>query len=80
MEPSAPDTTVPAIQKPQATIIKTNNTSLMSRNTSVTAGIDRRIATSITVDGATFTQADQVLAPAPAHDAFFLRAAERSCG
>ena len=38
--------------------MKTNNTTLKSRNTSVMAGIDKHITTSITLDGTTFTQAD----------------------
>ncbi len=38
--------------------MKTNNTTLKSRNTSAMAGIDKHITTSITIDGTTFTQAD----------------------
>ncbi len=57
-EPSAPDTTVAVIQKPQETIMKTNNTTLKSRNTSVMAGIDKHITTSIIINGTLFTQAD----------------------
>jgi hypothetical protein len=38
--------------------MKTNNTTLKSRNTSVMAGIDKHITTSITINGTTFTQAD----------------------
>ncbi len=58
MEPSAPVTTVPVTQEPQETIMKTNNTTLKSRNTSAVAGIDKHITTSITIDGTTFTKAD----------------------
>jgi hypothetical protein len=43
MEPSAPDTTVPPIRRPQETIMKTNNVTLTSRNRSVMAGIDKQI-------------------------------------
>jgi hypothetical protein len=38
--------------------MKTNNTTLKSRNTSVMAGIDKHITTSITINGTAFTQAD----------------------
>jgi hypothetical protein len=58
MEPSAPVTTVPATEKPEETIMKTNNTTLKSRNTSVMAGIDKHIPSGITINGTAFTQAD----------------------
>jgi hypothetical protein len=38
--------------------MKTNNTTLKARNTSVMAGIDKHITTSITINGTAFTQAD----------------------
>jgi hypothetical protein len=38
--------------------MKTNNTNLKSRNTSVMAGIDKHITTGITINGTAFTQAD----------------------
>ena len=57
-EPSVPVTTVPVTKKPEAIIMKTNNTTLKSRNTSVMAGIDKHITTSIIINGTAFTQAD----------------------
>ncbi len=55
MEPSAQDTSVPVIQKPQETITKTNDTTLRSRNASVMAGIDKHITASISINGTTNT-------------------------
>jgi hypothetical protein len=57
-EPPAPVTTVPVTQKPAETIMRTNNTSLKSRNTSVMAGIGKHITTGITINATAFTQAD----------------------